>query len=234
MMNAMTMTMTMTLPRAPALDSLLSLFDRIMRAVGVKPGHSAPVSSLPEAELIRQVQGGDPGAFQELFRRHADTVYHRLTRMLGPDPEREDLVQEVFLAVHKGLPKFRGDATFSTWLYRIIIHVGYAHMRKGRRRPVLALRVDEADLSVDQGATPEARAATHQELDEVFRCLQKIKPQKRIAFVLRVVEGLSLDEIGRLVDAKPAAVGQRVKHAQKELSALLSQRRNRRPGGGGV
>lgn len=226
-------TLTLRLPGDPALDVLSRLFDLVLRAVGARPEPASPASSLPEAELIRQVQGGDPGAFRELFRRHADTVYHRLTRMLGPDPEREDLVQEVFLAVHRGLPRFRGDAAFSTWLYRIIIHVGYAHMRRGKRRPMVALKVDEAELSVDPGATPEARAAAHQELDEVFSCLQQIKPKKRIAFVLRVVEGLSLDEIGQLVDAKPAAVGQRIKHAQKELSALISRRRGLRPVGGG-
>lgn len=106
--------MILPVPRAWALGSLLDLLDQILRAVGVIPGPASSGPSLSEAELIRQVQDGDPGAFRELFRRHADTVYHRLTRMLGPDPDREDLVQEVFLAVHRGLPRFRGDAAFST------------------------------------------------------------------------------------------------------------------------
>jgi RNA polymerase sigma-70 factor (ECF subfamily) len=188
-----------------------------------------------DSGLIRHIQDGDHTAFEELFRRHADPVYRQLTRLLGPDPEREDLVQEVFLAAYRGLQGFRGEAEFSTWLYRIVVRVAYAHMgrRKRRLQPTRYL-LDEADLPVEPGATPEAKAAQHQELVEVFEHLERIKPNKRIAFVLRVVEGRSLDEIGELVGAKPAAVGQRVKHAQKELSGLIARARQRRLSSGGL
>jgi RNA polymerase sigma-70 factor, ECF subfamily len=207
-------------------------------AVSIRGG-SAPAAGAAnhdeDSALIRRSQDGDHAAFEALFRRHADAVYRKLTRMLGPDPEREDLVQEVFLAAYRGLQGFRGEAAFSTWLYRIVVRVAFAHMGRRRKRPQpTRFELDEADIPVEPRATPEARAAQRQELVEVFEHLERIKPNKRIAFVLRVVEGRSLDEIGQLVGATPAAVGQRVKHAHKELSALIARRRQRQLGRGAL
>lgn len=171
--------------------------------------------------LIGRAASGDRQAFDELFRRHVDEVHLRLTRLIGPDPEREDLVQEVFIAAYRGLADFRGDAAFSTWLYRIVVHAAYGHLRKRRRRP---LELDALpELSLPGEKSPEATAARQELVREGLGLLARLKPKKRIAFVLREVEGLSLQEIGELVDATPAAVGQRVKHAHVELQAMLER-----------
>lgn len=233
---AMTLPLPPTLPPSPGswIGRLYHLsWPRVFLFATPISGEGTPAEdaadTVEEGALIRRSQGGDQTAFEELFRRNVDSVYRQFTRIVGPDPDREDLVQEVFLAVHRGLPGFRGDSAFSTWLYRIVVRVAFAHMRRRRKRPQPAkFLLDEADLPVEPRATPEASAAQRQELVEVFEHLERIKPQKRIAFVLRVVEGRSLNEIGELVGARPAAVGQRVKHAQKELSALIARARQRR------
>ena len=174
-------------------------------------------------ELLRRAGQGDRRAFEQIFDRHADDVFRWLTRLVGPVPEREDLVQEVFLAVHRGLGGFRGDARFSTWLHRVVANIACSHLRRRRRRPPPRYQVDELPLAADV-ATPEEQARQREQIRQVLQLLERIKPKKRVAFILRVVEGLSLGQIAHIVGARPPAVGQRVKHARRELQQMLRRR----------
>ncbi|MBX3161759.1 MAG: RNA polymerase sigma factor [Deltaproteobacteria bacterium] len=177
-------------------------------------------------ELALAAAGGDADAFAALYARYADRVYARITHLVGPGPDREDVLQQVFLELHRALPRFRGEATVSTFLYRIAIHVIYDHLRKRTRRPV---DHDDAalDALIDGSPTPEERARRRQELAQIFAMLERIKPKKRIAFVLVAVEGLSLDEAAELVGTNAEAVKQRVLHARRELVALLDRAEKR-------
>ena len=186
---------------------------------------AAPVSVPPEdaaLPLIDLALRGDRRAFDEIYRRYADEVHRRISRLVGPDPEREDLVQQVFIDVFRGLAKFRRESAFSTWLYRIVVNVAYEHLRKRQRRPadVVALELLE---KADDRLNPEESARQRESLLRGLAMLERLDPRKRIAFVLRCVEGLSLDEIGAIVGAKAPAVGQRVKHAQRELAAMIER-----------
>jgi len=167
---------------------------------------------------------GDAHAFGEIYRAHASAVYQRLTRILGPIAEREDLTQEVFLALHRALPRFRGDAALGTLIQRIAINIAYEHLRRAKRRPAAAHEAAFFDELVAPIASPAARAEAREGLVRVFDCLARIKPKKRVALLLRVVDGLSFDEIARLVDATPETVAKRVQHGQRELDALLAKR----------
>ena len=92
----------------------------------------------PDAALIRRAQEGDTRAFRQLFTRHQGTVSRIVYRMIGPSPDVEDVVQDVFLNVYRSLPSFRGDSKFSTWLYRLATNVTRMHLRRGRSRPRFA------------------------------------------------------------------------------------------------
>ena len=175
-----------------------------------------------DESLVARAAGGDRRAFDDLYRRYVDLVWGRLGRLLGPDPEREDLLQQIFLEVFRALPRFRGDASFRTFLYRIVLNTVSDHLRRRRSRP-LAITVEQLDELVDANASPEARAAQRQRLVTTFALLDRIKPKKRIAFLLRVVEGLSLEEIAELTRATPAAVAQRIRHAHRELHELTQR-----------
>jgi RNA polymerase sigma-70 factor, ECF subfamily len=175
----------------------------------------------PDLELVSAVKNGDGAKFRELYRRHVDGVYARLTRLIGPVAEREDLLQHIFLDVHRAIPRFRGDSAFRTFLYRIVVNVAYEHLRRRRRaEPLSEERLAEL---VDPAATPEAAARVRQELARLFELLGRIKPKKRIAFVLVAVEGLSYDEAAAMVDAQPPAVKQRVLAARHELDAMIAR-----------
>lgn len=210
--------MTTTSIDAPRWFVMLAMVDPAAR-----PARENPAAD-PGTELLARHRAGDPGAFAEIYRIHAAAVYRRLTRILGPVGEREDLTQDVFLALHRTLPGFRGDATLGTLIQRIAINIAVSHLRGRSRRPSTAYEATFFDTLSASAASPEARASLREDLTHVFACLDRIKPAKRVALLLRVVDGLSFEAIGELVDASPEAVAKRVQHGQRELDALLARR----------
>jgi RNA polymerase sigma-70 factor (ECF subfamily) len=177
-----------------------------------------------DVERVARHRDGDREAFAEIYRAHVDAVYRRLTRILGPIAEREDLTQEVFATLHRALPKFRGESTLSTWIHRIAINAALDHLRAAGRRPAAPVDVRFFDKLCAPSASPALRAEQRERLAHVFACLALIKPKKRIALLLRAVDGMSLEDIAKLVDATPEAVAKRVQHGQRELDALLADR----------
>jgi RNA polymerase sigma-70 factor (ECF subfamily) len=176
-----------------------------------------------DAALLERHRDGDPGAFALIYARHADGVYRRLSRLLGPIAEREDLTQEVFLRLHQALPGFRGEAALATLIYRIVVNVACDHLRRRARRPTVPLDADALAGLVADEPTPEATARRRQELARVLAALDRIKPKKRIALLLRTVEGLTFEEIAEVVDATPDAAAKRYQHGLRELLALLAR-----------
>lgn len=195
-------------------------------AVVMRP---TPAPAITDEALVERARAGDGAAYGTLYQRYADKVFARLTRLVGPGADREDLLQQVFLELHRALPRFRGDASLSTFLYRITVHVAYDHLRSRRRRPV---DYDDAALDelIDGAADPDQRARQRAQLAQVLALLERIKPDKRIAFVLVAVEGLSLDEAAALVGARADAVKQRVLHARRELVAMIERAERRAAG----
>jgi RNA polymerase sigma-70 factor (ECF subfamily) len=176
-----------------------------------------------EAALIARHRAGDREAFATMYRTHAAAVYRRLSRILGPIPERDDLTQDVFLALHRALPAFRGDARLTTLIHRIAINKACEHLRRTSRRPATPTDGAFFDELLSHAASPAERASWREELERVFACLARIKPKKRVALLLRVVDGMSFEEIAVLVDATPEAVAKRVQHGQRELDDLFAR-----------
>src|SRR5205085_1624285 len=106
----------------------------ILTAVGRATKPAAGSAPDDEALLVCH-RAGDPEAFAAIYRAHVVAVYRRLTRILGPIEEREDLTQDVFLALHRALPRFRGDCALGTLIHRIVVNRAYEHLRRQARRP---------------------------------------------------------------------------------------------------
>jgi RNA polymerase sigma-70 factor (ECF subfamily) len=178
-----------------------------------------------DARLVAAAGAGDRSAFDQLYRRHLDGVYARLTRLIGPLPERDDLVQQIFLDVYRALGRFRGDASFSTFLHRIVLNVAYEHLDRRRRGRDRGEPLDPRELEtlIAPGASPERRARQREELRRLFALLDRLSPKRRAAFVLVAVECLPLDEAASLLNATPPAVKQRVLEARRELAAALDR-----------
>jgi RNA polymerase sigma-70 factor (ECF subfamily) len=190
-------------------------------------GAKRPVE-LDDGVLVEAARAGDGEAFSRLFRRHADAVRTRLTRLIGPVPERDDLVQNVFIALHRALPAYRREANLSTYLHRIAVNAAYDHLRARqrdgvRRRPTDGGRALDIEELVD-GATSamEDQVAARADLTRLVALLDQLSPKKRIAFVLVAVEGCSLAEAASLIGAAEDTVKQRALHARRELLARLA------------
>jgi RNA polymerase sigma-70 factor (ECF subfamily) len=183
----------------------------------------APPAAPPDDEaLIAAARAGDHAAYTALYQRYADRVYARLTQLVGPTSDREDLLQQVFLQLYRALPGFRGDASIGTFIHGIAGHVAFDHLRRRRRRPA-DFTAAELDALIDGSPTPEDRARRRDELGQALALLGRIKPDKRIAFALVAIAGLSLDEAAALVGAGTDVVKQRVLRARRELLAMLER-----------
>jgi RNA polymerase sigma-70 factor (ECF subfamily) len=176
-----------------------------------------------DADLIAAVVAGDERKFAEIYRRHVAWVYARLTRLVGPVAERDDLMQEIFLDLHRALPRFRGEARLSTFLHRIVINVGYEFLARVSRRPPAVFTPEQLDDLIEPGASPESRASQRQNLARAFAVLGTLHLKKRVAFTLVVLEGLSLGEAASITGASEQAMKQRVLHARAELLEKLER-----------
>ena len=174
----------------------------------------------------------DAPSIHALFRRHFDDVYRMVAHLLGPgagQADVEDVTQQVFMAAHRALPRYRGEGRPTTWLYGIATRVVLNNLRSWRRRRRLVAALEsalEGDVAV--AACPERDLAARQELNRVWRCLMRVGPKKRVVYVLHVVEGRSGEEIAELLEIPVATVWTRLHHARRELNAALDrdERRN--------
>jgi len=187
----------------------------------------AAVSGPDEAALVEAARAGDRSAFTRLFRDHVHRVRTHLTRLIGPSPERDDLIQQVFLQLHRALPTYRGDSSLATFLHRITVNAAFDHLRSGKRHATRPL--DDADLDelVGPGVDGPARAQAREELRRLFRLLDRLTAKKRLAFLLVAVEGMSLAEAAGLLEASEDTVKQRVLAARRELAVLIEDAERR-------
>ena len=181
--------------------------------------HREPETDDPA--LIAAARAGDGAAFARLFRRHADAVRTRITRLVGPVAERDDLVQKVFIALYRALPGYRGEARLSTFLHRIAVNTAYDHLRGRSHRKDSAVGDDEAPVEHLSPAL-EDQVAARADLARLLALLDQLSPKKRIAFILVAVEGCSLAEAAALIGAAEDTVKQRVLQARRDLLARLA------------
>ena len=104
--------------------------------------------SRPDAELVARCRAGDSDAFEALYREHSPRLYALARRMTGSSPESEDLLQDIFLQVHRKLDSYRGDAALGTWLYRLAIRqcLDFLRSRQGRMRAASRPLEDDGPL----------------------------------------------------------------------------------------
>jgi len=192
---------------------------RLAPAKAVNPHRG---SEADDAALITAARLGDGAAFARLFRRHADAVRTRITRLVGPVAERDDLVQKVFIALHRGLHAYRSEAKLSTYLHRIAVNAAYDHLRGRHRAAENEEPLDAAALVEQLGPALEDQVAARADLARLLTLLDQLSPKKRIAFVLVAVEGCSLAEAAELIGDRQGAVKQRALYARRELLARLA------------
>jgi len=189
---------------------------------GSVPEDVASQQAEDDRELVRRCRGGDERAFERLFLRHRGPVTGLVYRMLGPGPELEDLVQEVFIQVLRSLGSFRDEARFSTWLYRVALNVVLMHRRASGRRPRL---VDEGQAAPAVDAAPSAHDVleTRRRVEAFYALLGRLSDKKRSVYVLHELEGLSPARIAEIVQAPVLTVRTRLFYARRELGRWIEE-----------
>lgn len=183
---------------------------------------------------------GDEPAFEALVSRYQARVYRLASRLTGDDSDARDVLQETLLAVYRGLPGFRADSRFSTWLYRIATNAALMHRRSRARRPAESLEafLPRFDADGRHCAEPAAlRAASRADeildrklLAEKARAgLDRLPEIYRDAFVLRDLEEMPTSEVAQVLGIEAAAVRQRVHRARLLLRGYLSHLVGARP-----
>jgi RNA polymerase sigma-70 factor, ECF subfamily len=172
--------------------------------------------------LVERCQGGDAEAFRELFREHRHDVARLAQRMLGRTTDLEDIVQEVFLQVHRSIRDFRHGARFSTWLYRVTVNVVLMHRRSAKSRPVFG-EAPEHVAAVDQRPRADEQIERQRRVQAFHRLLDRLSEKKRLVFVLHELEGLAPGEIAKIVGSPVLTVRTRLFYARRELLALLGE-----------
>jgi RNA polymerase sigma-70 factor (ECF subfamily) len=168
-----------------------------------------------ERDLVRRCAEGERAAQTQLFRDEVRRVHGLLFRVLGPHGALEDLIQETFIRVFRGLPRFRGEAKLSTWIGGIAIHVAHGHLRSNPTPPVrlelvpAEIRAGDADL--------ERQLEARHGLRRVYQILDRMDPRLRIAFSLHAIDGRPLREVAELMSASLVATKTRVWRARREL-----------------
>jgi RNA polymerase sigma-70 factor (ECF subfamily) len=167
-----------------------------------------------ERELVRRCASGERAAQTRLFRDEVRRVHGLLYRVLGPNGPVEDLIQETFLRVFRGLTDFRGDSQLSTWIGGIALNVAYGHLRANPPPPVRLELVPDTRAST---ADADQQVAARQGLRRVYQILDRMEPRLRIAFTLHAIDGRALREVAELMDASLVATKARVWRARREL-----------------
>lgn len=189
------------------------------------------------SQLVARAKEGDREAFDGLVELYAARMYNLALRITGSIEDAEDCVQEAFVKAFSGIRAFRGEAAFSTWLYRVAINVSVECARKRARRPAAASELipdsgDEglaADLEpVARGgpevspSAPEEALIARQRREVVLKAIDGLPQHQRVALVLCDFQGLSYDEIARVTKTRVGTVKSRLNRARLMLRERLA------------
>lgn len=177
---------------------------------------------------VHRFRNRDPEAFEAVVRAYYDRVYRLALRLLCNAADAEDVVQEAFLKVHRSAPRFRGDSSLSTWVYRIAHNVCLDELRRRKRRPLLQGRCDGAERETvqepeDEGPGPEEAAFAAEERLRLRRALESLPLEFRSVLILREVEDLSYDQIAAVLKCPVGTVRSRLARARRMLAERLQR-----------
>lgn len=184
-----------------------------------------------DAQLVRRVQKGDKGAFDLLVLKYQHKIVSLVTRYVRDPDQALDITQEAFLKAYRALPRFRGDAAFYTWMYRIAVNTAKNYLASQRRRP-MEVELDLQDpeqfdlqAKLKETDTPEGVALSRELHTTVERAIAALPDDLRMAIVLRELDGMSYEQIAQTMECPVGTVRSRIFRARdaisKKIGALL-------------
>jgi RNA polymerase sigma-70 factor (ECF subfamily) len=199
----------------------------------MNPPMSAKTETLnPDDLLIERVKSGDTAAYNDIVTRYYDRIYARVSQLLKDKQDAEEVTQDAFIRAHRGLENFRGDASFSTWLYQIATNL--AHNRYWywfRRKRDQSISLDQPlgedgettleNLMPSEAESPAEAAVTQEFVDRVSECMRGLNEKHKEVLILRNVKNLSYDEIAAQLGISVGTVKSRIARARESLRELM-------------
>jgi len=181
-----------------------------------------------DQQLVERAQRGDKRAFELLVEKYQRKLARLLSRLIRDPGEVEDVAQEAFIKAYRALPSFRGDSAFYTWLYRIGINTAKNYLAASGRRAPTTTEVDaedaegyaEGELLRDIN-TPESLLLSKEIAGTVNAAIESLPEELRSAIQLRELEGMSYEEIAKLMDCPIGTVRSRIFRAREAIAERL-------------
>jgi len=173
--------------------------------------------------LVESARGGSRPAFDELVRRTYVDTYTLALRLTGNEEDARDVVQEAYLRAWKGIKRFRGDAQFSTWMYRITANTSYTHVQRRKRHRTTNIEDIEEPVEARFESRPEAVAESSAGLAELAATVDRLPDTLRQIVILKDVYGLSHEMIAEELNISVAAAKVRLHRGRKKLRDLLDE-----------
>ncbi|MBQ3077245.1 MAG: sigma-70 family RNA polymerase sigma factor [Clostridia bacterium] len=179
-----------------------------------------------DAEVVAAVVAGDVEAFETLVHRYQRKIYNTVLRLSGDATEAEDLTQEVFLKLYRSLASFRGDSSFSTFVYRVASNTAVDWLRKRGPQPLSLTDEYEDGESMehalpDPAPPPEERLLREEQRRALSQAIASLPDHQRLVLVLREVDGLSYQQIAEVTGIGEGTVKSRINRARKNLRKKL-------------
>ena len=173
------------------------------------------------ASLVEAARDGDRSAFEELFRLTSADTYTLAFRLMGNEDDARDVAQEAYLRAYRGIAKFRGDARFTTWMYRITANCAASHLERRRRHHHEELADDAPLPDPSAERDPQARADASAVRDQLTVALQELPPRLRAVIVLRDIYDLPHEAIATELGISETAAKVRLHRARARLRERL-------------
>ena len=188
---------------------------------GARP--PAQSAAADDPAMVAGCRAGNGASLEQFFVTHVRYVERVISRLTGPTPDLEDLVQTTFIQAFQSFGRYRGEASLKTWVTRIAVHTALHQLRSGVRRAIPLELVADAEEPNDPAAPADQQVASRQLARRLHALLDRIAPKKRVAFLLYTVEEYSIEEVAALTEASKAATKSRIWFARRELVAMAKK-----------
>lgn len=177
-----------------------------------------------EQDLIRSAANGSSQAFEQLITPYERRMYALSLRMCGNTEDAKDCLQDAMLRIYKGLSSFRGDSSFSTWVYRVVTNVCLDFHRRSKNKMSSSLdELHENGIEPrDEKPTPQVELEKSELKREIGKAISSLPEDLKSAVVLRDIHGLSYEEIGQVLDINVGTVRSRLFRGRSKLREILS------------
>ena len=183
--------------------------------------------NVSDRELVERVQRGERRAFDLLMLKYQHRIAKLIARYVYDPSDVLDVAQEAFMKAYRAIPNFRGDSAFYTWIYRIAINTAKNHLAAQARRPrdsgIDVADAEQFDSAVElkETVTPEGLALTEEIQRTVAAAIEALPEDLKVAISLRELEGLSYEDIARVMECPIGTVRSRIFRAREAINARL-------------